>query len=129
MFGVALSVECGNNGTVLVRYRYHGCRDLGVAAGKVALGGKYVAQFGRYMIIYGGVDGKRHVLTLIHQRGKYKVGQCEQRSALADVTCVHMVLCYGHGCLGQTGFNISKLNTYEFGELITIVQKILKCHD
>ena len=80
------------------------------------------------MIIYGGVDGKRHVLSLIDHSGEYQVSQCEQRPALTYIAGIHMILSYGHGSLGHTGFYIGKLNTYIFGELVTIIKKFFKCH-
>lgn len=124
-----MGVESGNDVAVLVCNHNLGCRNLGVTAGKMTLGSKYVTKFGRYVIIYGGVYGKSHVLTLIYKGGKYEIGQCKQCPTLTDVACIHMVLCYGHCGLGSTGFDLSKLNTYVFGELVTIVQKILECHD
>ena len=99
-----------------------------MTACKMALSGKYITQFGRYMIIYGGVDGKSHVLTLIYKRCKYQVSKCKERSALADVSGIHMVLGNGHGSLCSSGLNFNKINAYVLGELVAFIKEIFKCH-
>ena len=122
-------MESGNDSAVLVCNLNLGSGNLGVTAGKMALSSQDITKFGRYMIIYGRVDGKRHVLNLIDKCGKDQVCKSEQRPTLADVAGIHMVFCYCHCSLGSTGFDLSKMNTYVFGKLVTIVQKILECHD
>ena len=122
-------MESGNDVAILVSNHDLSGRNFGMTAGKMALGSKNIAKFSRYVIIDGGIYGKSHVLTLIYKGGKYEIGQCKQGPTLTDVACIHMVLCYGHCGLGSTGFDLSKLNSYVFGKLVTIVQKNLECHD
>ena len=83
MLCIALCVECCDDRTVLVCDLHLSCRYLGMTACKMTLGGKHITQFGRYMIIYGGVDGKSHVLALVDKSCEYQIGKSEKRSALA----------------------------------------------
>jgi len=116
-------MKSGNNGAVLICYLNLSGRNLGMTAGEMTFCSKYIAQFGRYMIIDGGVDCKSHVLTLIHQCGKHQVGKSEKRSTLTDITGIHVVRSDGHSCLGCTGFDFSEFYAYIFGELIAIVKE------
>ena len=92
-------------------------------------GCKDIAQFGRHVIVNRGVYGEGHVLALIDQSGEHKIGQSEKRTSLTDITCVHVVFRNSHGCLGCSRLYFGKFYAYVSGEFVSIVQKILECHD
>ncbi len=80
------------------------------------------------MIIYGGIDCERHILTLVYKSGEHKVSKRKECSTLTYVARIKVMFCHGHGSFSGSGLDIGQLNAYVLGKLIALIKKIFQCH-